>query len=230
MATSATPRHWTRLAAPGRIDGRMLLGVALVAVSIAGGLLLWGSASETVPVLVADRDLPQGHVITRDDLAIEELHTEGALSSLVIPDGELGTLVGQTLGTRVHAGEPLIRADLTSGPVIRPSEVAVTIPVEADAVYPGLRPGDAVTVLGTPGGTQADGLTVTVLERALIYDVSLERGPATIGRDGEETRGLSNVTLVVPKDDAEQLAHAAVSWTVTLALLASDGAEETASE
>ena len=28
----------------GRIDGRMMLGVALVAVSVIGGLLLWGSA------------------------------------------------------------------------------------------------------------------------------------------------------------------------------------------
>jgi hypothetical protein len=31
----------------------MLLGIALVAVSIAGGLLLWGSAGDTIPVVVA---------------------------------------------------------------------------------------------------------------------------------------------------------------------------------
>jgi hypothetical protein len=56
--------------------------------------------------------------------------------------------------------------------VIGPGEVAITIPVNADSVYPGLRPGDAVTVLGTAGGSQADGPTLTVLERALVYDVS----------------------------------------------------------
>lgn len=230
MATSAASRRWTRLVTAGRIDGRMLLGIALVAVSIAGGLLLWGSASDTVPVVVADRDLLEGHVITQDDLAIAELRSQGALSSLVIPEADLDSLVGQTLGTRVHAGEPVIRADLTSGPVIGAGEVAITIPVESDSVYPGLRPGDAVTVLGTPGGAPADGLTVTVLDRALVYAVSLERGAATIGRDGEQTRGLSNVTLVVAQAEAEQLAHASVSWTVTLALLPPDGAEEPESQ
>lgn len=230
MATSAASRRWTRLAGAGRIDGRMLLGIALVAVSIAGGLLLWGSAGDTIPVVVADRDMPAGHVITSDDLTTADLRTDGALSSLVIPEAQLDTLIGQTVGPGVHAGEPVIRADLSSGPVIGPGEVAITIPVEADSVYPGLRPGDAVSVLGTPGGAQGDGLTVTVLDRALVYDVSLERAAATIGRDGEESRGLSNVTLVVAEDEAEQLAHASVSWTVTLALLPPDGAETAGSQ
>ncbi len=225
MATSAGSRRWTRLVTAGRIDGRMLLGVALVAVSIVGGLLLWGSARDTVPVVVADREMPQGHVITRDDLAIAELRSEGALSSLVIPRAEVNSLVGRTLGTRVVAGEPVIRPDLSSGPVIGPGEVAITIPVDANAVYSGLRPGDAVTVLGTAGGSQAAGPTVTVLQRALVYDVSAERGPTTIGSNGQGTRRLSNVTLVVPSSDAEKVAHAAVSWTVTLALLAPDSAE-----
>lgn len=230
MATSAASQRWTRLVSAGRIDGRMMLGVALVAVSVIGGLLLWGSAGDTVPVVVADRDLPEGHVITSDDLAISELRADGALASLVIPEAQLSSLVGQTLGTRVHAGEPVIREDLSAGPLIGPGDVAMTIPVEADSVYPGLRPGDVVTVLGTPGSAQAGGLTVTVLDRALVYDVSLERSAATIRSDGEESRGLSNVTLVVGKDEAEQLAHASVRWTVTLALLPPDVAEATEPE
>lgn len=36
---------------------------------------------------------------------------------------------------------------------------------------------------------------------------------------GEESRGVSNMTLVVDEDEAEQLAHTSVSCTVTLALL-----------
>lgn len=230
MATSAAPQRWTSLVSAGRIDGRMLLGVALVAVSVIGGLLLWGSASDTTAVVVANKDMPQGHVIEAGDLSTTELRAEGGLSSLVIPQAEVGSLVGRTLGTRVVAGEPVIRPDLSSGPVIGPGEVAITIPVNADSVYPGLRPGDAVTVLGTAGGSQADGPTVTVLERALVYDVSAERSPTTIGSDGQSTRGLTNVTLVVPSGVAEQVAHAAVSWTVTLALLAADGAAESGSQ
>lgn len=230
MATSAAPQRWTRLVSAGRIDGRMLLGVALVAVSIIGGLLLWGSASDTTAVVVANKDMPQGHVIEASDLSTTELRAEGGLSSLLIPQAEVDSLVGRTLGTRVVAGEPVIRPDLSSGPVIGPGEVAITIPVNADSVYPGLRPGDAVTVLGTAGGSQADGPTVTVLERALVYDVSAERSPTSIGSDGQSTRGLTNVTLVVPSGVAETVAHAAVSWTVTLALLAADGAAEPGSQ
>lgn len=230
MATNAAPQRWTRLVSAGRIDGRMLLGVALVAVSIIGGLLLLGSASDTTAVVVANKDMPQGHVIEAGDLSTTQLRAEGGLSSLLIPQAEVGSLVGRTLGTRVVAGEPVIRPDLSSGPVIGAGEVAITIPVNADSVYPGLRPGDAVTVLGTAGGSQADGPTVTVLKRALVYDVSAERSPTSIGSDGQSTRGLTNVTLVVPSGVAEQVAHAAVSWTVTLALLASDGAAEPGSQ
>jgi hypothetical protein len=66
---------------------------------------------------------------------------------------------------------------------------------------------------------------VTLLERAIVYDVSLEPGRIAIGRGGdggEEERGLTNVTLVVPKSEAERVAHAVVNWDLTLALLAPD--------
>ncbi len=221
-ATTTAPRRWTRLATSGRLDGRMLLGIALVAVSITGGLLFWGSARDSVPVLVAARDLPAGHVLERSDLTVTRLRSEGALSSLMIAEAELDSVTGRMLGTPLHAGELVVRPDLASGPVLGPKEAAITIPVQADAVYPGLRPGDAVAVLATPGDGDSEGLTVTVLERATVYDVSLEPGRIAIGRDGEgsdDGRGLTNVTLVVPRSEAERVAQATVSWTVTLALL-----------
>jgi hypothetical protein len=70
----------------------MLLGVALVAVSIIGGLLLWGSASDTTAVVVANKDMPQGHVIEAGDLSTTELRAEGGLSSLLIPRLRLALL------------------------------------------------------------------------------------------------------------------------------------------
>lgn len=112
--------------------------------------------------------------------------------------------------------------DLASGPVIGPGEVAVTVPVEADAVYPGLRSGDAVAVLATRDKGKPESQTVTLLERAVVYDISLEPGRIAIGSGGdgaEENRGLTNVTLVVPRSEAERLAHAVVNWALTLALL-----------
>ncbi|MDP2674586.1 MAG: RcpC/CpaB family pilus assembly protein [Dehalococcoidia bacterium] len=231
MATTATRRRWTRFGAPARVDGRMLLGVALVAAAVIGGLLFWGSARETVPVLVATRDIPAGHVLQTDDLSVAQLRLEGDLSSLAIPDAELDAVAGRTTGTAVHAGEMLVWPDLATGPVIGAGEVAVTVPVEADAVYSALRPGDAVAVLGTSDKGKPESQTVTLLERAVVYDISLEPGRIAIGRgDGaEDGRGLTNVTLVVPRSDAERLAHAVVNSVVTLAILPpEDGGSQTA--
>lgn len=198
----------------------MLLGVALVAASVVGGLLFWGSTSNTLPVLVAERDIPAGHVIQRDDLSVTRVRLEGPLSSLAVSEGDLDAVIGRTAGTGIHAGEMVVWPDLATGPVIGREEVAVTVPVEADAVYPALRPGDAVAVLATSNKGKPDSQTVTLLERALVYDVSLEAARIAIGGDGEdEGRGLTNVTLVVPRSEAERVAHAVVNWDLTLALL-----------
>jgi len=229
MTTNATLQHWLRVAVPARIDGRILLGVALVAASVVGGLLFWGSTSNTLPVLVAGRDIPAGHVIQQDDLSVARVRLEGSLSSLAVHDDDLDAVAGRTAGTAVHAGEMLVWPDLATGPVIGPNEVTVTVPVDADAVYPALRPGDAVTVLATSNKGKPDSRTVTLLERALVYDVSLETARVSIGSNSsDDTRGLTNVTLVVPRSQAEQVAHALVNSDLTLALLAQGSASPTA--
>jgi Flp pilus assembly protein CpaB len=231
MATTAAPRRWMRLATPGRLDGRMLLGIALVAVSLAGGLIFWGSARDSVPVLVAARDLSAGYTIQSGDFSVTQLRLEGDLATLAIPEAEAASLTGRTLSTRVHAGELIVRPDLASGPLIGPKEAAITIPVKADAVYAGLRPGDAVAVLATPGQGESGGLTVTILERAVVYDVSLEAARIAVGRSNDsaqDSRRPTNVTLVVPRSEAEHVVHAIVSGTVTLALLSEGSGDSTA--
>jgi len=229
MATSTARRRWMGLAAPARVDGRMLLGVALVAASVVGGLLFWGSTSSTVPVLVASQDIPAGHVLQRDDLSVARLRLEGSLSSLAVHDSDIDSIAGRTAGTTVHAGEMLVWPDLATGPVIGPNEVAMTVPVAADTVYPSLRPGDAVTVLSTSDKGKPTSKTVTLMERALVYDVSLAPSRIAIGNNsGDETRSLTNVTLVVPRSQAEQVAHALVDSDLTLALLAQGSASSTA--
>lgn len=223
MATTTARRRWAGLVALPWLDGRMLLGVALVAVSVAGGLVFWSSTTDSVPVLIASRDIPAGHVVRAEDLAVARVRLEGRLSSLAVREAERDRITGRAAGTAIHAGEMVVWPDLASGPVIGPSEAAVTVPVEADAVYPGLRPGDAVAVLATSDKGKPESRTVTLLERAVVYDVSLEPGRIAIGRggdDGEEDRGLTNVTLLVPRSEAERLAHAVVNWDLTLALLA----------
>jgi Flp pilus assembly protein CpaB len=226
MATTATRRRPTRLAVAAWLDGRMLLGAALVAVSVAGGIIFWGASRETAPVLVAAADLPPGHVVQASDLTVAEVKLDARLSSLAMREAELNSVVGRTLGSGVHAGEMLVRPDLASGPTIGATEVGMTVPVNTDAVYSGLRQGDVVAVLATRDKDKPTSQTVTQVERAVVYELAREPGRLSVGRasDGEqEERGLTNVTLIVPRAEAERLAHAVVNWELTLALLPPQG-------
>jgi Flp pilus assembly protein CpaB len=202
-------------------DWRMLAGVALIALSVSGGLLFWSATRETVPVLIAETALPPGHVISAEDLTIAQVKLDGRLASLAIPEAERSAVIGRVVGKDVHAGAMLLRPDLASRPVLGSGEVAMTVPVQAEAVYSRLRPGDRVAVLATRDKDKPTSQTVTLLERAVVYEVSLEPSRLSVGRasDGEEMRGLTNVTLVVPRAEAERLAHAVVNWELTLALL-----------
>jgi Flp pilus assembly protein CpaB len=111
--------------------------------------------------------------------------------------------------------------DLAGGPAIGPDELAMTVPVEADAVYAGLRPGNEVALFATEEQGTATSQTVTLLERAVVYDVSYEAATVSIGRGSgnDDGRGLTNVTLVVPRAEAERVAQATVNGILTLALL-----------
>ena len=199
----------------------MLLGVALVALSIIGGLLFWGAARATVPVLIADSALSPGHVIQASDLSIAQVKLDERLSSLAIPEADRSAVIGRVVSNDVHAGAMLLWPDLATGSVLGQNEVAMTVPVQAEAVYSRIRPGDAVAVLATRDKDKPQSQTVTLLARAVVYDVTFEPGRLTVGRsaDDEETRGLTNVTLIVPRAEAERLAHAVVNWELTLALL-----------
>ena len=200
----------------------MLVGVVLVAISLIGGLVFWRAARQTVPVVAVARDLPAGHILTAGDLSVAQVKLEGTQAALAIPAAELDGLVGRSVGGTIHAGELLMRPDLASGPVLGPDDVAITVPVRADGVYPRLRPGDAVAVLATRDKGKPTSQTDTLFPRATVYAVSLKPGAVATSAgstDEDASRTVSNVTLLVPRAAAEALAHAAVTAELTLAVL-----------
>ena len=67
MAAVPGVRSRANAALPFRVERRMVVGIALVGVSLAGGLVLWRGATDTTMVVVAARDIPPGHVIQRDE-------------------------------------------------------------------------------------------------------------------------------------------------------------------
>jgi Flp pilus assembly protein CpaB len=172
-------------------------------------------------VVVAARDIPPGHVIQRDDLALSEASLSGALGSLALEDTELEVAVGRTAGAAIHAGEMLVRPDLSDGSALDADQVAVTIPVETDSVYAGLRPTDEVALLATVNAGEPDSTTTTLLDRAVVFDIALERGIVrSTSADGTEAEGeVTNVTLAIPRSEAERVANALVNAELTVVLL-----------
>ncbi len=210
------------VALPFRVDRRMLVGVLLVVVSLAGGLLLWRSATDTTPILIAARDIPPGHVLQRDDLRIGEARLDGSLASMALTEADLEAAVGRTTSTTIHAGEMVVHPDLASGPVIGADEVAFTIPIAADTIYPGLRPTDDVALLATSNAARPESTTVTLLDRATVFAIGLERRVirTTASDDRNDGATVANITLAVPRSEAEAIAHAVANATITVVLLA----------
>ena len=207
---------------PAWLDGRMLLAVLLLCVSVLGGLLLISTMRETAPVLVVNSNLDPGHVLQEADLSVAEVKVENQLASMSFGEHELSNVIGRTLSGRVHAGEILLRPDVDGGSLISSGMVGVTVPLDADSVFAGLRPGDEVAVLVTQDADRTNSNTITLLERAAIYQVTREPGRGAVSRSSDsqgEDRGVANVTLVVPRSEAERLAHAVINLRVTLAIL-----------
>ena len=222
MAALPGVRRRANVALPVRVDRRMLAGVLLVVVSLAGGLLLWRSATDTTPILIAARDIPPGHVLQRDDLRIVEARLDGSLASMAVTEADLEAAVGRTTSTTIHAGEMMVRPDLASGPVLGADEVAVTIPVAADTIYPGLRPTDEIALLATSNPGRPESTTVTLLDRATVFAIGLERRVirSSTSTDPNDGATVANITLAVPRSEAEAIAHAVANATITVVLLA----------
>ncbi len=205
-------------------DVRLLAGVALVAVSLVGGLSLWRQAQITTPVVVAARTIAPGQLIEAQDLALAEARLPEALAALAVPEAELVGVIGRIATGAIYAGEVVVRPDLGSGPVIGPGEMAVTIPVPDDAVFARLRRADRVAVMATYDADQPDSRTVTLLRRATVYAVALESSRVSLGGGGSDPEAgePTNVTLVIQGTEAERVAHALVNAELTLLLLAPD--------
>ena len=70
MTAIGVRRRGARLGLRGRLDLRLFVGLALFLFTFAGAYLGWQALRTTTPVLVANRDLPAGHRLTDDDLAV----------------------------------------------------------------------------------------------------------------------------------------------------------------
>src|SRR5688572_8998857 len=99
-----------RLAAPGWLDGRLLLGVLLVLASVVAGARVLSSADESTPVWVTTRALSSGAQLGEGDLELSRVRLFGSSSGYLAGSKPVGYVLRRSVG----AGELLPTAALAA--------------------------------------------------------------------------------------------------------------------
>lgn len=177
---------------------------------IALGALLAGSVvnmvKDTVPVVVAARDVPRGAQLTAEDLTTVEVHPDPALKTT--PAAELRGLVGQTAQVDLLQGALIVPG--ATGGEVTPTEghalvgVALTPPQMPAG---GLKPGQVVQLISTP--RQGD----DIVEGDPVVNVDA----IVVTAEPVTDTNMTVVNVTVPAELAPQLAS--LSATGRLALI-----------
>ena len=212
------------------------IGTALVARSMfAGASAPQAQAAAVVEpqgpkVLVAQRALPTGTIITADAIGYQ-LWPEELVQDAYFLDGEadVSKLIGTVVRHPVTAGEPVTQGSLVSpgdrgflAAALTPGMRAITVPVDAKSGVAGfVFPGDRVdmvltqTVKGEEGAPLKTSETILRNLRVLATDQSTTQ--TTV--DGKtQVRAFRTVTLEVTPTIAEKVAVAQTIGTLSLAL------------
>jgi hypothetical protein len=184
MTAADHPRSRPR---PFWSDTRFLLGVLLVAASIAGVWFVVTAARQTVPVLAAARTIVPGETVSGDDLTVVDVAL-GQVGEIYLTPGtiEAGAVAVRTIG----AGE-LVPADAVgAGADAR----VTTVVVRTGADVPGaVAEGARVEVWHAP--PDDDGFQAP---RILVADATV----ATVARDDSMVGGAdASLELVIPRSE-----------------------------
>lgn len=133
-----------RAGRPGWRDPRILLGVAIVAISVLAGAWLLAGADNTVGVWAVRRDLPAGAHPTISDLQRREVHFGDAGLAEAYLSADTGLPSGARLTRKVSAGELLPAAAVST--TSRSPRIEVPLSVVSDDLPATVRPGSVVDV------------------------------------------------------------------------------------
>ncbi len=223
VATLSTARALRR---PRRADPRAIVGIFITLAALAASVAFWVSSSDTRAVVIANRDLPAGAILSNADLSITYIRADDAVYAAAVPSERLDSVVGRPLGEPVHAQQVLARAQLSDDFGLAADQVAITIPAHPDSAVDGrLKPGDWVQVLETQTDkTRNEAHAHQVLQRVQVFEVgrdtSLQSSVVT-GADlsAASPSPITSVTLAVSPDQALQLAEARRTGDLDILLL-----------
>jgi Flp pilus assembly protein CpaB len=219
QAQQSPNSHWptaglanpSTLSTKVRPKGYAALAVALLVGFGALGFWFYSSAGHKVPVVVATKDIPVGHTITRDELSTVEV--SGGVTA--VAGDHLSSLVGLSAAVEILPNTLVQRSMVTSGSTLPATGDGLVGVSAAPGQVPssGLSPGDKVEVLQLPqkgvasSSPSGDTSTQAVLVKsATVYDV----------RPNTSSSGGMLLTLVVPQDAAYGVAQASNAGSIAL--------------
>ena len=184
------------------------IGIVLVIGSALAVAMWTTAASHRVPVLVAARDIPEGAVIAREDLATADVAAGSNVSR--IPAGSRGKVVGQVASVRIGKGAMLSNDQFDEDSVVGPDEAVVSVRVApGDLPTPDLRDGEFVMVVRVSGVGDADTNPVEVATAKVMHLEFLD----------DAGQGETSVSLLVPASSARLVADASASNEARLVLV-----------
>jgi SAF domain len=207
------PRLSTPLSTRTRPKGYAALAVALIVGCGALGYYFYTTAGAKVPVVMAKRDIPVGHTITRDDLTT--VAVAGGVTAVAAAN--LPTLLGQHAAVEILLNTLVQRAMVTqdSGLAVNQGLVGVAA-APGQIPSAGLVPGDKVEVLqlptknagpsSSPGSPATAAVAAVLVPVAMVYDV----------RANPSASGGTLLTLVVPTASAFGVAQASNNGLIAL--------------
>ena len=195
VGSGAVPaRPAQRLRRPDWRDLRLVVGVLLVLVSVAGGARLVSSLDDTTPVYAAAHDLLPGQPVTGDDLVTVPVRLGDRVASYV--DGSVPVAPGTFLLRQVGAGE-LVPTDAL-GSARQALDKTVGVPVDSSAAR-SLATGAVVDVWVSRRDRAAVGESYLDPELLLSGAVIDTVPPETTGLGAG--LGRTTVQVVVPADE-----------------------------
>jgi hypothetical protein len=181
-----------------RRPGMIALAVAMIGAGILVSAAVYSATNHKVPVLVAQANVPAGALIGASDLGTAGVSAGPGVQ--FIPAAQLRQVIGQVAGTTLHPGMLLTAAELGATRPPGYGQVLVPLPVRPSALpASGLRPGDRLLVVATPGAQGQPGSG-----SAPALSVPVAGVVEAVARAG--TDGLAVLDVLVPTKAGADLA------------------------
>lgn len=228
MATLSAYAFPATMRRPFRLNRRRVLSLALMLAALIGGLAYVNGVGQppTYPVLVAARELARGSVISPGDFVPARVALPDSMAALTVPADSAQAVVGQRLAEPVHAGVPLLQAQVAGQTEVVPGFQRIAFPVASEHAAGGrLNVGDSVRVYVTTDRGKSSAHTTVALDHALISAVGYEDlGLASNASSSDATAQrppgkLAWVELLVAEDHAADFVQMLASGDPDVAVL-----------